>query len=247
MVDLKEYFYNTNHYADPIIKKFIYDFTDKFNPFLLIALNKQFVIGYLTEMDEMNELKVKKHIDLAFENLIGEEELEKITNILSRVYSYSNGVYKIEEVLEQYYNLSYSDHRDITTKTQDFRHCMQEIILWLNSNSVSQFNQQPTSDKADVGFNRNNWNKNTYELFNYLDENYDKKGNIKFINIFKFLKNVDKEFYAFNFTEEVYREFILNLKNLKITKFSTAALAYEDKELPILNAFEEVFRKEVLN
>ena len=245
MTNLKDYFFNTNNYSDPEIKKFIYDFTDKFDPFLLIALNKQFVIGYLTEMDEMNEWKVKKDFD-GIGDIISKEELEKITNVLFRVYSYSNGVYKIEEVLEQYYNLSFSDHRAMTSKIQDFQFCMQEIILWLNSESVSQFNQQPTYNKADVGFNRNNWNKNTYDLFNYLDENYEKKGKIKFINIFKFLKNVEKKTYAFNFTEEAYREYILNLKGLKITKFSTAEFAYEEKELPILNAYEEVFRKQVI-
>lgn len=244
MINIKEYFYNTNHYSDPIIKKFIYDFTDKFNPFLLIALNKQFVIGYLTEMDEMNELKVKEDFE-PIENLIDKNELDKGMNILCRIYSYSDGIFEIEELFEQYHNLSYSDHRSMITKIEDFQYCMQEIVLWLNSKSVSQFNQQAASNKCGVSYNRNNWNKKTYDLFNYLDENYEKKGKIKFINIFEFLKNIDKKNYAFNFTEKAYRDFIHNLKGIKITKFSTAEFAYEDKELPILNSLEEDFRKEV--
>lgn len=243
MVNLKEYFYNTNQYSDPIIMKFIYDFTDKFNPFLLMELNKEFLMTYLNEMDQMNEWKVKKDFDV-LENILGKEELNSRTNILCRAYSYSKGVYEIKEVLEEFYNLSYSDHKDMTTRIQDFRHCMQKTILWLSSNRASTYNQQTDSDNPDLGFNRNNINKNANALFTYLDENYEKKGKVKYINIFKFLKKVDNRMYAFNFTEAKYREFIYNLKSIKITKFATAAYAYEDKELPTLNDLEETFRKE---
>jgi hypothetical protein len=243
MIDLKEYFYNTNQYSDPIIMKFIYDFTDKFNPFLLMELNKEFIMSYLKEMEEVNEWKVKEDFDV-LENIFGKEELERSTNILCRAYSYSEGAYEIKEMSQQYDNLSYSEHKDMTTRIQDFQHCMQKIILWLSSNRASTYNEQPDSDKPDLVFNHNNLNKKTHRLFTYLVENYDKKGNVKFINIFKFLKNADKSIYAFNFTESSYREYILKLKDVKITKFSTAAFAYEDKELPILNAFEEAFRKE---
>lgn len=251
MVDLKEYFYNTNHYSDSIITKFIYDFTDKFNPFLLLVLNKEFVLGYLSEMGEMNEWKVKKEFDF-LENLIDKEELKNSTSILCRMYSYSDGVYKIEEVFEEYYNLNYSEHMEMTKKIQDFQYCMHKIILWLNSNKASTYNQQPTIDqsltgKPEQGFNRNNLNKNAHELFTYLDENYEKNGNIKFINIFKFLKKVDKRTYAFNFTEEKYRNYIFDLNGVKITNFSTATFGYDDKEFPILNALEEDFRKRSSN
>lgn len=242
MVDLKEYFYNTNHYSDPIIMKFIYDFTDKFNPFLLMELNKEFIMSYLKEMEEMNEWKVKNNSDV-FENILGKEELNRRTNILCRAYSYSKGVYEINEILEVFDNLSYIEHVDMTKRIQDFRHCMQKTILWLSTDRASTFNMQPDSDKPDLGFNRNNLNKNASELFTYLDENYEKEGNIKFINIFKFLKKVDNKMYAFNFTEDRYREFIQNLKGIKITKFATAVYDYKDKQLPILYALEEDFRK----
>jgi len=242
MIDLKEYFYNINHYSDPIIMKFIYDFTDKFNPFLLMELNKEFLMTYLTEMDEMNEWNVNEDVEL-FQNFIGFEGLLKPAHILCRAYSYSKGVYEIKEVFQTYDNLSYSDHKDMTARIQDFQHCMQKTILWLSSDEASTYNQQPDSAKPDLGFNRNNLNKNASELFTYLDENYEKEGNIKFINIFKFLKKVDNRMYAFNFTEDRYRKFIQNLKGIKITKFATAAYAYEDKELPVLYNLEEDFRK----
>lgn len=246
MTNLKEYFYNTNHYSDPIIKKFIYDFTDKFNPFLLISLNKEFLNSYLLDLDEINEGKVKHDNDPS-ENLLGNETLDKMRRILCRVYSYSDGIFKIDEVLEQYYNLSYVHHKTMYTKIQDFQICMHEIILWLNSESICFYNPQPTSKAVGAIFSRNHWNKNAFNLFNYLDDNYEKKGKIKYINIFKFLKNADKKRYAFNFTEDTFRAFIFNLKELKITKFATAEFAYYDKELPILNSFEELFRKDNSN
>lgn len=132
MENLKEYFYNVNNYSDPIIKKFIYDFTDKFNPFLLISLNKEFVNSYLLDLDEMNEWRVKDDND-PFENLFGKEEIDKGTNVLCRIYSYLNGVFKTEEVREQKCNLSYSDHSDMTNKIYAFQFCMQEIINSENS------------------------------------------------------------------------------------------------------------------
>ncbi|WP_339918512.1 hypothetical protein [uncultured Flavobacterium sp.] len=225
--------------------KFIYDFTDKFNPFLLMALNKEFLNSYLFDLDEVNEWRVNDDFE-PLENLIGKEELDKSTNVLCRMYTYSDKVYEIKEVLEHYSNLSDNEHTKIAAKIQDFQYCMHKIILWLNSDSASTYNQQPAFDVLEIGFNRNNLNKKTHELFTYLVENYEKKGNIKYINIFKFLKNSDKRMYAFNFTEDLYREHIFRLKGVQITKFSTAAFAYGDKELPILNAFEEAFRKEHL-
>jgi hypothetical protein len=34
-------------------------------------------------------------------------------------------------------------------------------------------------------FNRNNWNQKCFDLFNYLNENYEKKGKIKHINVLR--------------------------------------------------------------
>ena len=76
-----------------------------------------------------------------------------------------------------------------------------------NSVRLSPQNNEKTTDKS---FNRNNWNENCFELFYYLQDNYLKKGKIKHINIFYFLKNnVDKNKYTFAFTIEQYKDFIL--------------------------------------
>lgn len=218
MGDLKEYFYNINHYSDPIIKKFIYDFTDKFNPFLLIALNKEFVLCYLLEMEELNELQGYKKEDI-FENLFGKEELDKSTNILCRMYSYSEGVYKIEETLEQYCYLSYSYHRNMTSKIQDFQFCINEIVKAENSQLISQYNIIPehkTSDLNEIN-NKDNLsnpfplifiNKEVYDCF----IEYTSKHILEFYSDYSYLKKrlesdqlihykKDNHFMEFLFTE----------------------------------------------
>lgn len=91
-------------------------------------------------------------------------------------------------------------------------------------------------------FNLNKFNKITYNLFNYLIGNYQKKGNVKYLNIYKFLKKINKKVYAFNFTQKEYTIYILKNFNVKLTTFNTANYEYEDKEEPILNGFEQAFR-----
>lgn len=225
MVDLKEYFYNTNHYSDPIIKKFIYDFTDKFNPFLLIALNKEFVIGYATKMDEMDEWKVKKEFDV-LENLIGKEELEKSTNILCRIYTYSEGIYTVEEVLQKYCNLSYSEHRDMTTKIQDFQFCMEEIIIAHNSKIISQRNITHESKNHYQNLKTNSddsvnplplifVNKEAYNCF----IEYTKKHILEYYSDYSYLKKrLEDEKLIHKHTDNDFMEFLFRYAQLVTEK-----------------------------
>lgn len=148
MTNLKEYFYNVNNYSDPIIKKFIYDFTDKFNPFLLIALNKEFLNSYLLDLDEMNEWRVKDDFE-PLENLIGKEELDKSTNVLCRIFTFSDGVFNTEEVREKKCNLSYNDHSDMTNKIFAFQYCMQEIVIAENSKAINKSRITPEAKLKD--------------------------------------------------------------------------------------------------
>jgi hypothetical protein len=144
MTNLKEYFYNTNHYSDPEIQKFIFDSTGGFNSTLLIGLNEEFVICYLKEMDEKNEWSIEKEAD-SIENLIGIEAADEGTNILCILYSYSEGVFVIEEKLEQYYNLNYSKHLEMSNRIRDFQFCMKKIIESENSKVI---NKSETKDEA---------------------------------------------------------------------------------------------------
>jgi hypothetical protein len=92
--------------------------------------------------------------------------------------------------------------------------------------------------------NRNQWDNITYELFIYLIDNYTKTGKVKYSNIYKYLKNINKNSYAFNFTQRKYKEYILENYDVKITTFGTANYEYDDKEKPILNGLEQYFRQQ---
>ncbi|SFF27006.1 hypothetical protein [Flavobacterium xueshanense] len=110
--------------------------------------------------------------------------------------------------------------------------------------TVVESNKNKIKNKPD--FNRNHWNEKCFELFNYLIDNYEKKGKVKFINIFYYLKNkVDKNIYVFSFTIDQYKTFIESKHNIKLTTFRTAEFDFEDNEIPVLNAFAADFRNEV--
>jgi len=97
-------------------------------------------------------------------------------------------------------------------------------------------------DKNTLNYNPNHWNVKTFELFIYLVENYEKKGNIKFVNIYYFLKKINLEGYAFTFIHDTYKSFIKENYDIKLTKMEVAQYDYKLKELPILKSWEELFR-----
>jgi hypothetical protein len=110
--------------------------------------------------------------------------------------------------------------------------------------AIETANTETGTLKENKALNRNDWSEKTFNLFNYLIENYETKGKVKYANIFKFLNNIDKTNYAFNFTEKKYKAYILDKYGVKITTFTTANFKYPDIEQPILNQFEQEFRKQ---
>jgi hypothetical protein len=100
--------------------------------------------------------------------------------------------------------------------------------------------------KNSSEFNNNYWNIQCYNLFLFLSEKYEKNGNIKYINIYYFLKDKCKELntqYRFTCRQLDYRKLIFDLNGINITKFQKAQFDYFDKELPKLNEIERYFRK----
>lgn len=95
----------------------------------------------------------------------------------------------------------------------------------------------------DTVCNPNHWNERTFELFNYLIDNYEKNGKVKFINIYKFINDLDSQAYAIRFTHNTYKSFILENFGVKLTKIEVSRYEYESKEMPILRSWEELFRK----
>jgi hypothetical protein len=97
-------------------------------------------------------------------------------------------------------------------------------------------------NNTNSDFNLNEFNEVTYNLFIYLIGNYQKKGKVKYVNIYRFLKNINKVNYAFNFTQKTYKEYIYKNFEVELTTFNTANFEFDDKEKPILSGFEQAFR-----
>ena len=111
--------------------------------------------------------------------------------------------------------------------------------------------QQPEHEAIDTTptekiklFDANHFNNDCYKLFNYLVDNYKKKGKIKFINIYYFLKDeVNKQKYSFNFIQDDYTIFIKTDYQVEIKKYQKAEFDFVEQKR-ILNAHEEQFRKQ---
>lgn len=103
--------------------------------------------------------------------------------------------------------------------------------------------------KYNPDFKPSFFNSKGFELFNYIIDNYDKDGKIKYINIWYFLRylteNTNGEI-VFNFTQDKYKVFIIEKYGIKIKKFTKAEYGYDAKELPILKNIETDFRKNIV-
>ncbi len=183
---------------------------------------------------------VNEYLDLALA-----EFLQKQKNLLGILFSekdqfnkfISNEIERSRQRIDSQKDfLLKMRHHNFESKKNDIQIC-EGYIEFLKTKTHAPF-------KIEEEFNRNHWDEKTFHLFNYLDENYEKNGNIKFINIFKFLKSIRTEGYAFNFIEKTYKEFIFSKHSIKLTKMSVAEYDYSSKEEPILRSWEETFRKQ---
>jgi hypothetical protein len=114
--------------------------------------------------------------------------------------------------------------------------------LELNESIKKTSNEESVDLEIKKASISNYFNKNCYDLFLYLVENYEKKDKVKFINIFYYLNYyADKNSYHFKFTQEIYSLFIK--KNYSIVPKSFKKAVFDDSsEKYTLNSLEENFR-----
>lgn len=111
--------------------------------------------------------------------------------------------------------------------------------LFIKDSTTSKEPQQETKTDAPTKkeYNSSQFNDHTYKLFCHIVDEYKKDGNIKFINIWYFLKrDIDKTKYKnilFNFTQTKYKEFVKKY-DVEIKKFKKADFKYKDDEVGIL-------------
>jgi hypothetical protein len=190
-----------------------------------------YFIKGLNEADFINEIN-NQYLNYTLENTENSKHWLSLTyDLVLKGFSI---VGKIEDInlrgaFIKWYTITFNDLQteatEITTKT-------------------STVDKPKAKDYKDTipDFNLNEFNEITYNLFNYLIGNYQKKGNVKYLNIYKYLKNINKDSYAFNFTQKTYKEYIYKKYEVKLTTFNTANFEFDDKEKPILSGFEQAFR-----
>lgn len=170
-------------------------------------------------VEELDKLKETREKDFALKleettnHYDSDEKLENLTNLLPFVENDFNNFKK------GYYSNKFNQLIEIKSPKEEYE--LEKLGC------------------TTIEYNKNHWNKECHNLFMYLMENYEKKGKIKFVNIFYYLTNhIKKEKYAFNQTIDIYKHFIISKYNVELKTFRTAQYEFKGKEVPILNGLE---------
>jgi len=112
----------------------------------------------------------------------------------------------------------------------------------------------PQQTKKQFDFKPTEFNRDGFELFNYLVENYaeltKETGQKKRLsNLWHFMKNDNekKDAYKFHFTKDDYKKYIFITYGIKITNTDKSPNKYAEKDLPSLKGlriqFEDMKKK----
>ncbi|MBJ2174178.1 hypothetical protein JBL43_08010 [Aureibaculum sp. A20] len=107
---------------------------------------------------------------------------------------------------------------------------------------IPELKEQAEQQNSNIKSQANYFDEKGEKLFEYLNENYDKNGKIKYINMFYYLRELFiKGKVQFSFTIDKYKAFILEKFNVSIKKFEKAEFLYPEKERPILMLLSKKF------
>ena len=106
----------------------------------------------------------------------------------------------------------------------------------------------PEQTKKQIKFKPTDFNKDGFELFNYLIDNYvdltKETGRKKRLsNLWHFMKNDNKksDTYKFHFTKDDYKKYIFITYGIKITNTDKSPTKYAEKDLPSLKGLRIQF------
>ena len=106
----------------------------------------------------------------------------------------------------------------------------------------------PQQTKKQFDFKPTEFNRDGFELFNYLVENYaeltKETGQKKRLsNLWHFMKNDNKksDTYKFHFTKDDYKKYIFITYGIKITNTDKSPTKYAEKDLPSLKGLRIQF------
>jgi hypothetical protein len=190
-----------------------------------------FVMEYYKEFEK--EMKTNKPIHLKPTNW--EEHKETFYNQQIDIYK-DEGISKdmiIEEELEILESLIF-----IETKHKRVK----KLYTQLLNEKLKSEQANPEQTKKQIKFKPTDFNRDGFELFNYLIENYADLTRVtgqqkRLSNLWHFMKNDNKktDIYKFYFTKNRYKEHILEEYKIKITNTDKSPDKYPKEELPILN------------
>jgi len=122
------------------------------------------------------------------------------------------------------------------------------MMLDIMTSTEREINKYYTSDDIEITnlhrskeFDANHWNEKSFGLFNFLVKNYNKKGKVKYTNIYYFLKNHSKDSIVFNFIQKDYTQFILAKYQIQLKKYTKSQYSFNETELPIMKQLEVNF------
>ncbi|MCB9363403.1 MAG: hypothetical protein H6587_02430 [Flavobacteriales bacterium] len=171
-----------------------------------------------------------------------QRETSELIELRKKVYE----THKINNVQTKDFNNLLAAFQFTTTGLNEFLNAILPLIE-SESSTVNKPQQETKTDappKKD--YNTSQFNESTYNLFCHIVDEYKKDGNIKFINIWYYLKrNIDKTKYKnilFNFTQKTYIEFVKSY-GIEIKKFEKAKYKYEDDEVGILQNITDTYYK----
>ena len=195
--------------------------------------------------------KNPKQLDIKLkENRIIEHNLQEVLNSIQM-----NNVYQFEESISKY---------PINTQKNEINKWIRSALKVGNSKETKMFDVEidylkdisdhliePETPQEYVNinnkvnahpkFNPNLWNRECYELFKYLYDNYYKDTKRQLTNIWFYLKENDAKKYTFNATKDIYKDFIFKNYSIEITNQDKAVAKYEDKEYKKMHDHRIIF------
>jgi hypothetical protein len=150
------------------------------------------------------------------------------------------GTYPESFTVEEKINLQLKYIENLNTTTEDYEILKQrykDLLKAKNETEKTDFGQ-----KKQFDFKPTDFNKDGFDLFNYLINNYADLTRVtgqqkRLSNLWHFMKNDNKktDIYKFYFTKNRYKEHILEEYKIKITNTDKSPDKYPKEELPILN------------
>jgi hypothetical protein len=207
----------------------------------LIA-NKFFTIdNFIMEYDEelQKEFKMNYRIKLKTENW--NEYKETFYN--QRFDAYKDKGFTKNQII----NFEITETESLPNENKKYIALKENYTQLLNEKLKSK-EDNPEQTKKQIKFKPTDFNKDGFELFSYLIENYveltKETGQKKRLsNVWHFMKNDNekKDAYKFHFTKDDYKKYIFITYGIKITNTDKSPNKYAEKDLPSLKGLRIQF------